>query len=115
MNTDRFKKIIKYSFTSIGVILLIATLLGYTNLRNLPTTENKKTQYLTIGKERIRCFQKGTGKDVLLIHGTPGSIEDWNGIIDSLSKDYMMVRNNATSVDAFKFKIGLRCNSPAPA
>ena len=43
MNTDRFKKIIKYCFTSIGVILLIATLLGYTNLRNLPTTENKKT------------------------------------------------------------------------
>jgi len=88
MNTDRFKKIIKYSFTSIGVILLIATLLDYTNLGNLPTTEYKKTQYLTIGEERIRCFQKGTGKDVLLIHGTPGSIEDWNGIIDSLSKNY---------------------------
>jgi len=88
MNTNKIKRIIKYCFSAIGILLFIIVLLGYTNLGNLPIKENQKNHFLTIGSEKIRISQKGEGKDILLIHGTPGSIEDWNGIIDSLSKDY---------------------------
>lgn len=68
--------------------MLIIVSLGYTDLGNLSLNENQQNQFLKIDNERIRFSQKGKGKDVLLIHGTPGSIEDWNEIVDSLSKNY---------------------------
>lgn len=85
---NRINKIIKYCLLTIGIFLLIITLLGYTNLGNLSENENQENCFLKIGKEKIRISQKGSGKDILLIHGTPGSIEDWNEIMDSLSKNY---------------------------
>ncbi|MGS0528014.1 alpha/beta fold hydrolase [Zobellia nedashkovskayae] len=88
MNTNRIKRIIKYFFATIGILLFVIVLLGYTNLGNLPINENQKNHFVTIGNEKIRFSQKGNGKDILLIHGTPGSIEDWNEIIDTLSQNY---------------------------
>ena len=106
-----FKKILKYFFKSIGIFLLLLTLIGYTNLGNLPTNETKKNPYLTIGKEKIRFSQKGAGKDILLIHGTPGSIEDWNKIIDSLSKDFRVTAfdrlgHGFSSSNQYEYHIG---------
>lgn len=88
MKINRIKKLLKYIFYSTGFLLFIIFFLGQTNLGNLPTDYNPKNDFITIGNEKIRFVQKGNGKDILLIHGTPGSIEDWNNIIDSLSKDY---------------------------
>ena len=85
---NRMKKIAKYCISIIGIILLIIVLLGYTNLGNLSVNENQENHFLEIGKEKIRYSQKGNGKDILLIHGTPGSLEDWNTIVDSLSQNY---------------------------
>lgn len=82
------KRRTKYYLSIIGILLLIIVLLGYTNLGNLTTNENQKNNFLKIGNERIRFLQKGNGKDILLVHGTPGSIEDWVEIIDVLSKNY---------------------------
>lgn len=45
-------------------------------------------QYIDLDGEKIRCIQKGSGRDVLLIHGLPGSIEDWDPVIDRLSEKY---------------------------
>ena len=88
MKPNRIKKIMKYFFATMGVILFIIILLGYTNLGNLPISEDYENHFITIGNEKIRFSQKGNGKDILLIHGTPGSIEDWKKIIDTLSKKY---------------------------
>ncbi len=68
--------------------MLVMILLGYTNIGNLSTSENSESSFLKIGNEKIRFSQKGNGKDILLIHGTPGSIEDWNSIVDTLAKNY---------------------------
>jgi pimeloyl-ACP methyl ester carboxylesterase len=32
----------------------------------------------------LRVLQSGAGRDVLLVHGSPGSIEDWAPVIDAL-------------------------------
>ncbi len=82
------KNIAKYSILGIGLLLIIITALGYTNLGNLSANENPSNTFISIGNENIRVSQKGNGNDILLIHGSPGLIEDWNDIVDTLAKDY---------------------------
>ncbi len=85
------KKIFKYLLYLIVLITLVLFIVGKINNTsfkegNLKHTASWQGQFIDIGKERIRYIQKGEGgQDVLLIHGTPGSIEDWQPIIDSLS------------------------------
>lgn len=81
-------KIIKYSFTIMVIILLIGIILGQTNLGNFDQNEIDENNYITIGAEKIRYLQKGEGKDILFIHGTPGSIEDWLEVMDSLAQNF---------------------------
>jgi pimeloyl-ACP methyl ester carboxylesterase len=33
----------------------------------------------------LRVLQRGTGRDVLFIHGSPGSLEDWSPLFESLA------------------------------
>ncbi|WP_109301918.1 alpha/beta fold hydrolase [Aquimarina sp. AU474] len=82
------KKIIAYVTLGLGICILTLISLGHTNLGNLPTTENSENNFVTVRNEKIRILQKGNGKDVLFIHGSPGLIEDWNSIFDSLAQNY---------------------------
>jgi pimeloyl-ACP methyl ester carboxylesterase len=84
------KKIFKYLLYLIVLIALALFIVGKINTKsfkqgNLKHTQSWQGQFITIGEENIRYVQKGEGQDILLIHGTPGSIEDWQPIIDSLS------------------------------
>src|SRR5690554_5665765 len=88
MKKHKSKKVLKFSSLSIGILFLVSILLGQTNLGNLSQNENNKDTFITIGDEKIRYLQKGEGKDILFIHGTPGSIEDWKELIDSLSQNF---------------------------
>ena len=88
MRKNKIKKIAKYAFYTVGIFMLIMVLLGHTDLGNLPKNYKSKNQFITVGNEKVRVIQKGYGKDILLVHGTPGSIEDWNEIIDNLSENY---------------------------
>ncbi len=45
-------------------------------------------KYLSVGNVRIRYYQTGEGRDVLLIHGLPGIIEDWMPVVNLLEKHY---------------------------
>ena len=47
-----------------------------------------KGQHVAVHGNPIRYYQQGSGPDILLIHGSPGSIEDWDTVIDDLAKDY---------------------------
>ncbi len=82
------KKKIKLLFVIILIALLALVLLGHLGIGNKSETDSKKGEYLTINHEKIRYLQKGVGDDLILIHGTPGCIEDWDLVVDSLSKKY---------------------------
>jgi pimeloyl-ACP methyl ester carboxylesterase len=82
------KKALKYIFSIIGFLLLVSILLGQTDIGNFDQDENGENSFISIGNEKIRFIQKGSGKDILFIHGTPGSIEDWTIMIDKLAKDF---------------------------
>lgn len=44
--------------------------------------------FIDIMSQQVRVYQTGSGEDILLIHGLPGCIEDWETIIPELSKKY---------------------------
>lgn len=85
----KFKKIVKYFLISTGVLAFSLIALGLSGIGNkYDELGQGEFQYLEVDDNRIRFVQAGEGKDILLIHGTPGSIEDWNPIIKSLAKTY---------------------------
>lgn len=47
-----------------------------------------KGNIIDVMNQQIKIYQTGSGKDVLLIHGLPGCIEDWETIIPELSKKF---------------------------
>jgi pimeloyl-ACP methyl ester carboxylesterase len=45
-------------------------------------------RYVEANGIRLRVLQEGAGPDVLLIHGCPGSVEDWAPLMETLSKNH---------------------------
>lgn len=50
--------------------------------------DGARGQYYRIDDLNIRVWQQGQGPDLLLIHGLPGSIEDWDPVMDELAKHF---------------------------
>lgn len=82
------KKIVKILLYLFAAIMLIFSIVGITSrdMINIPT--NFEGKYIEISGIKVRYNQIGKGPDILLIHGVPGSIEDWEPIISSLSSNY---------------------------
>lgn len=84
------KKLLKYTIYLVVILILSLFITGKANNTNIikgsiQLTDKWQGRHIDIDGEKIRVLQKGEGQDILLIHGTPGSIEDWQPIIDSLS------------------------------
>ena len=73
-------------FFLVFAVLLIV--LGNLEIGNFSNHEASQGKFIVVNGEQIRYFQKGEGKDVLLVHGTPGSLEDWQPLIDSLATNH---------------------------
>jgi len=70
------------------LILATATLLAHFDFGNKAAISSAQNTFIEVKGNQLRYFQKGTGKDILFVHGTPGSIEDWAELMDSLSANY---------------------------
>ncbi|MEE9438545.1 MAG: alpha/beta hydrolase [Saprospiraceae bacterium] len=82
-------KLTKYFGIIIGTLFLALIVLGLSDIGNkYDELAQDKFRYLEIDNNRIRFLQEGIGKDIILLHGTPGSIEDWTPIIKLLAKSY---------------------------
>lgn len=83
------RKVLKYMVMCTLGFVLIITFLGHTDIGNrYVKSDQGELRQLVIGDNRIRYTQAGAGKDILFIHGTPGSIEDWQPILKSLAGSY---------------------------
>ena len=80
-------KTLKYLFLFLIFILVIFTILGHTDFGNFKQADSDY-QFISVANEELRFVQKGNGPDILLIHGTPGSIEDWEPLLDELALNY---------------------------
>jgi pimeloyl-ACP methyl ester carboxylesterase len=82
------KKIIKILLYLFAAIVLIFSIAGITSRDMIKIPEDFEGKYIEISGINVRYNQIGKGQDILLIHGVPGSIEDWETVISSLSSNY---------------------------
>lgn len=81
---DVMRRVLKWSgsvlFLLIGALALSGAL--YTPSTDIP--DGFVGQPITVDGIPLRVWQEGQGPDVLLIHGSPGSVEDWIPIVNAL-------------------------------
>ena len=82
----------KRSLRIIVALLLVIiggfTIAGLLYQPDIRIPEGLKGRYVEVKGNRIRYSQTGAGQDILLIHGCPGSLEDWEPVAESLSRKY---------------------------
>lgn len=82
------KRILTVAAALLLLFLVVIALLGLTSSVSTRIPDGFKGEYRRIDGLNLRVWQQGTGRDVLLIHGLPGSIEDWDPVIAPLAERY---------------------------
>jgi pimeloyl-ACP methyl ester carboxylesterase len=82
------KKIIKISIVIIALIIVFPFIIGllYSPHNRIP--ENYLGKKVEINGRMMRYYQTGNGEDILFIHGSMGSIEDWEKLYPLLKDKY---------------------------
>jgi pimeloyl-ACP methyl ester carboxylesterase len=76
------KRILKIVVGSLVALLVGLVLLGLAKPDRTDIPAGAGGQMVSIDGVNIRYMQKGEGRDVLLIHGTPSSLEEWQPVFD---------------------------------
>ncbi|MDB4433335.1 alpha/beta hydrolase [bacterium] len=69
-------------------VLAVAVAAGALYEPNLAISSGFLGKHVVVRGVPLRVHQQGTGRNVLLIHGSPGSIEDWQPVLDGLSGSF---------------------------
>jgi pimeloyl-ACP methyl ester carboxylesterase len=77
------------SFRALAAVLALvlsgAAVAGLAHRPNTEIPEGALGRHVAVNGMKIRVVQQGSGRDVLLIHGSPGSLEDWQPVMDALA------------------------------
>lgn len=76
--------------SSLVMMLCLSILCAVSVFAETPP-DDSKVQFVDVLNQQIRIYQAGGGQIVLLIHGLPGCIEDWETIIPELSKRFQVI------------------------
>jgi pimeloyl-ACP methyl ester carboxylesterase len=82
------KKAAKMGVIVAGCLVVVLTITGLLSKDRIEIPANHPGHYINVKGEQIRCYQTGTGPDILLIHGLPGLVEDWKPIFDAAAGKY---------------------------
>ena len=82
------KRVLKIVVGSLLVLLLGLVLLGLAKPDHAGIPAGVGGQMVSIDGVNIRYLQKGQGRDLLLIHGTPASLEEWQPVFDRWASKY---------------------------
>lgn len=73
------------AFAVVLVLVIVgAGLAGITYRPNTEIPAGTPGRHVAVNGVPIRVLQQGSGRDVLLIHGSPGSLEDWQPVLDAI-------------------------------
>jgi pimeloyl-ACP methyl ester carboxylesterase len=77
---------------SLTLLLLAASLVtvGALQRPNTQIPADLAGTHVQVLGQPLRVLQRGKGRDVLLIHGSPGSLEDWSPLFESLSGSFRL-------------------------
>src|SRR5512132_3060977 len=82
------RKVAKAGMLLLACFVVGLAVVGRLSKDRIEIPPNHSGQYINIQGEKIRCYTTGTGPDILLIHGLPGLIEDWNPIFEAAAGRY---------------------------
>ncbi len=74
------------------VSLLALVIAGATYGPNTDIPKGNQGRHVVVNGIPLRVVQSGEGRDVLLIHGSPGCIEDWEPVASALSGAFRVTR-----------------------
>jgi pimeloyl-ACP methyl ester carboxylesterase len=95
-----------------AVVGVTAAGLSYHPANRIP--EGLAGRFVDAGPHRLRVEQRGSGPDVLLIHGCPGSIEDWEPVVAALEPRYRVTAFDRPG-QGYSPAIGSRFDHPSSA
>ena len=81
-HADPMKRMMKIVLGIAGSLVLGIVLLGLLQHDRIGMPAGAAGSYLDLDGMKIRYVQKGQGRDVLLIHGTPSSLEEWQPVFE---------------------------------
>jgi pimeloyl-ACP methyl ester carboxylesterase len=85
----KFRRGLRSVLMVVGPVLLAllgaSTILGLAYDANTEIPKDLSGHSVMVLGVPLRVLQAGSGRDVLLIHGSPGSLEDWSPIVERLS------------------------------
>ncbi len=88
MSTQRWMRVLRSLGAGLGAVVLGFAAVGALYTPNTTIPPGASGSLVTVGGVPLRVAQSGKGRDVLLIHGSPGSIEDWERVATALSATY---------------------------
>lgn len=72
----------------LATLVAAVVLLGVFYRPDLEIPPGRRGEHVDVDGCLLRVYQTGAGPDLLLIHGCPGSIEDWDAVVDALARDF---------------------------
>lgn len=96
---------------SAGLLILCIYLLSAVHVPAGTIPAGFKGVMVDVSGQQLRVYQTGSGPDLLLIHGLPGSIEDWETVIPELSKNFRVTAYDRpgqgfSSANKLKYDLG---------
>lgn len=82
------KKLARLVVALLALLFLALAGLGLVQRPDVRVPPGAAGDLLTIDGTPLRFVQEGSGPDVLLVHGSPGSIEDWQPVFKRLAQSY---------------------------
>ena len=70
---------------ALGLLVAGVAVLGALQRPDTALPAGGRGRFVALDGVRLRYVQAGQGTDVLLIHGSPGSVEDWDPVFDRLA------------------------------
>ena len=68
----------------IALLVVATAVAGIAYRPNTDIPAGTAGRHVAVNGVPIRVVQHGSGRDVLLIHGSPGSLEDWQPVVDAI-------------------------------
>jgi pimeloyl-ACP methyl ester carboxylesterase len=81
-------RLVSLLVVSMALVVGAICLLGLTQAPDATLPAGARGTHVDVGGVPIRYAQAGRGADILLIHGSPGSVEDWDAVFDRLAQRF---------------------------
>jgi pimeloyl-ACP methyl ester carboxylesterase len=71
-----------------AALLAVLAVVGFLQHPDTSLPPGVRGSHVSVDGTSLRYLQQGTGPDVLLIHGSPGSAEDWDPVLERLAAHF---------------------------